>query len=285
MKRFGHYALLALWILLAAAEPSGAVSCKTKCDKKCRVRGPFGTSWTDPGCLVDCEVKKKAACAIKRDVPSLPGSPSEVPEVLNRVTRASCAVEFETVAQSVILDCGRFRAPNRSAEVADRAMEMLIELGVVSSLDARNVSVRFCDLRGSVAGVVPDRNTIILDLSYDPTAAEYDSTNLGMVGLGALLAHEMVHVDQYRRLGTDEFKCQYVERYKQCWGCQDDRHSLEGEGYAREEAVFRSLENRLRYSSCHPWSGGVCERPGSYFGEPCQCYDQWGRAHPGLIAW
>ena len=45
----------------------------------------------------------------------------------------------------------------------------------------------------------------------------------------------MVHVRQYRRMGTDKFKCEYSRAFVGNAGNQDNRHILEREAYAVEQ--------------------------------------------------
>ena len=135
--------------------------------------------------------------------------------------------------------------------------------------------------------MVPDRNVIYLDHSFDPTSQSYESRNRGFVGLGAILIHEMEHVRQYRGLGTDEFKCEYVQKFKQCLGCQDRNHSLEREAYQRQSYAWRILDRELRNNFCAPFSlDGTCPLPsGSHrSGEPCSCWYN-GQRYNGLVGW
>lgn len=277
--------LLAVVMLVWSASPTEATGCKTDCNRHCRVQLPFGGSAIEPACKADCEIKKAAACAAQRDVPDLPGSPSEVPGDLNRVNLAACAAEFEHIAKAVIVDCGRFRTPGMDREILDWTRRVLVNHGVLRREDLQNVEIRFCDLRGDTAGIVPNRNLIFLDDSYHPLRRDYDLRHRGLVGLGALLSHEMVHIAQYRREGTDAFKCRYAEEFKRTGGRQDRAHALEREAYDEEDQVYEYLEQRLRDQTCNSFGGLSCYVPGGYMGDPCYCPDGFGGEQKGLIGW
>lgn len=273
--------------LLSSSTGFAAIKCHTNCERKCRIRLPWGGHISEPGCRFDCEAKKRVACAAgpKVSVQEPPGSPSTLPDIVDRASLAVCANKFETITRSLILSCSGFRAPNHDQEVIARARGELIRFGFAEASEFNGVSIKFCQLTGSTAGVVPDRNVILLDHSFNPFSRSYDPDNLGMVGLGALLDHEMVHVRQYRKLGTDEFKCSYVEHFERCAGCQDKRHPFELTAYNEQEHVADVLEVKLRSSSCNTFDGRSCDTSDSYYGEPCSCYDARGREYPGLIAW
>jgi hypothetical protein len=62
----------------------------------------------------------------------------------------------------------------------------------------------------------------------------------------------MIHVRQYRRLGTNEFKCQYVRDLLNCGGCQDSGNPLEAQAYAFQDSVTARLNAYLRKGVWHP---------------------------------
>ena len=61
--------------------------------------------------------------------------------------------------------------------------------------------------------------------------------------IAALLAHEMKHVQQYRILTTDRFKCDYARHMVECGMCQDRRHPMEREAYEFQDAIKARLDN------------------------------------------
>ena len=46
----------------------------------------------------------------------------------------------------------------------------------------------------------------------------------------------MKHIEQYRRLGTDSFKCNYSKQFVQCRGCFDERNVYEREALEWQKA-------------------------------------------------
>jgi hypothetical protein len=171
--------------------------------------------------------------------------------------------------------------------MADWALWALVQLGLIERSELENVQIRWCDLQGDTIGIVPDRNLIYLDHSYNPTSSQYDPQNQGLVGLGALLVHEMEHVRQYRRMGTDAFKCEYAETFKGCLGCQDKRHRLERPAFERQEVAIGVLSRELRSEFCGPFAvEETCSLPSGskFWGEPCSC--RFGAIrHQGLVGW
>lgn len=61
------------------------------------------------------------------------------------------------------------------------------------------------------------------------------------IRVASTLAHEMVHIQQFRRMGSGNFKCTYAQQYIECAGCQNERHPLEREALQFEAFAIRRL--------------------------------------------
>lgn len=292
---FGSRSLLiSFLVLLAFAWPSGAADCNTNCRKSCEVtiRAPAPT-WDnplrtrrekirDPQCEGVCESWKAANCGkVRIPTPPLPPRPL-IPDPYE----LACASQFDRVAQFVIGTCGPTVPRRERDQLLAFVKREITAAGLLDEHEFNNVTIRWCHLAGSTGGIVPDRNLIYLDHVHDPTSSHYDPDLRGAIGLGATLVHEMEHVRQYRKLGTDGFKCEYSENYKSCWGCQDNGHYLERDAYARGDHARRVLMRTLRSQECNPFSGAPsCFPFGDHFmGEPCSCIVA-GRQERGLIGW
>jgi hypothetical protein len=144
--------------------------------------------------------------------------------------------------------------------------------------------------------MAPDRGRIYLDTSRKGDALE---------DIAVLLAHEMAHIIQYRRMGTDNFKCEYSRKYVECGGCQDNGHALEREAYAFENEVAQRLSYNSqtqyqqqfqnptqKYPQMSPTGipvrfcqtqMGTCSIPPAMvpMGSSCYCNTQYGQQIPG----
>lgn len=145
--------------------------------------------------------------------------------------RDICAAPFQAMTNAVILTCSNYDGRLVNQHLIENAKNTLISSGMFARKEFDGIQIRWCPLRGA-SGMVPDRGRIYLDTfinTEDPIA------------IAALLAHEMAHVRQYRRLTTDRFKCLYSKQYVDCRGCQDRNHPLEREAYDFEGTVYQRL--------------------------------------------
>jgi hypothetical protein len=248
MRYFLGLAALAMLCSVASAE-----DCNTSCGDQCRVKIPppktcvlgqciqvgGGVSYIDPNCNSKCETFKKAACIIGRPLPTIPLTPREVVEKIGTTT---CTLPFHVTTQAISSTCGFSRRPT-GAEVSliEQAKSILITGGFFGPDEFNGVSVYWCDLPLETAGIVPDRDLVYLHSSLRTLSPAF---------LAPLLAHEMTHVRQYRKLGSDMFKCDYVRQYAECLtnnvgqgvNCQDrNHHSMEHEAYEFQDYVGQQI--------------------------------------------
>jgi hypothetical protein len=228
--------MLLLGLLLIAFCPSLAatidtINGNTDCNERCPLKwikiGFLKTSYRDPTCKGQCEIAKKAARTTGVQIPATKGIVADVERSLTQ----SCAVAFDLITKPVLLTGP---VGNTNAEAAHfRDLENdLIQAGLFNAADFDHVIVRFRALKPGIAGTTPDRDQIFLAESLrDQSDYEQAST----------LAHEMIHIDQYRRSGTDSFKCNYAKHFVQCSGCQDRGHELEREAYEFEDRARQVL--------------------------------------------
>jgi len=207
----------------------GQVRCDTDCNARCPTRwvkaGPFKTKYRDPTCKAFCEAEKPPSCIIGVPIPA----PRGILEEAQKRLEQSCAAGFEVVTKAVILSCPPM-VTQQEANLFEGLKRDLVSAGVVGANAFQNVSFKFCRLNGA-DGMAPDRNVVYIHdgLRSAPT---YE--------LAVTLAHEMKHIEQYRQLGTDAFKCNYTKQFIKCDRCQDRKHELEREAY--------EFEDRARYA-------------------------------------
>jgi hypothetical protein len=149
----------------------------------------------------------------------------------------ACIAPFQGITNWTMARCGATYEGHR--QPLDAAVQLLINQQIVPASEFSGVSIRWCSLSGA-HGMAPDRGVILIDMVY---------RNESIVNLAILIAHEMTHIMQYRRMGTDSFKCEYSRRYVDCQGCQDRRHPLEREAYEFEDRTQNILISRVPGSS------------------------------------
>jgi hypothetical protein len=263
-----------------------AESCDTDCHRQCRIRTDFPPiEFIEPTCHAKCEVAKKAACATGTSLPTIPLTPREQVETYG--TQA-CSAPFQAITGVVIAQCSNWDGRTENQHLIANAINQLQSVGILSPGELNGVQVRWCPLSGA-HGMAPDRGRIYLDTSLQGNAYATAST----------LAHEITHIRQYRRMGTDRFKCDYSRQYAECGGCQDRRNSFEREAYDCEA----SIQGRLSQFTPHqlpqqqpmqlPQTGipvrycqtqlGTCQIPPAMvpMGTQCFCNAQNGQQIPG----
>ena len=142
-----------------------------------------------------------------------------------------CVDAFELIVLATTIRChagtAATPAPTRLVEARDK----LIRGGFYQAADFDGIDVRWCPLTNAL-GFTRDAQYILLD----------SGLALGSADLVAeVLAHEMVHARQFRERGADGFRCDYVNAFIACAGCQDRGHKLEAEAYALQDKVRAQL--------------------------------------------
>ena len=150
-------------------------------------------------------------------------------ELSERLLRTGCAFPFQVTLHSITSVCG-FSAMNQwDVLKIGSARYALTRYRLASDEDFNGVAIYFCK-NTSRKCVVPDRDTIFLHSSLK----DVDEKTLGKY-----LAHEIMHVRQYRREGTDKFKCDYTRSMGSCLASNLNRGvaNLVRDGYCQNSAT------------------------------------------------
>ncbi len=199
-----------------------AESCNTDCHRQCRIRTDFPPiDFIEPTCHAKCEVAKKLACATPLTIPGIPVTPREQ---IEKYGDRACARAFQVITGIVFGRCSNWDGRRDDQHLILQATKTLQSAGVIQANELNGVQVRWCPLQGA-DGMAPDRGRIYLHVGLKGNLFDTAST----------LAHEIVHLRQYRNTGTDRFKCEYSREYTGCGGCQDRRNPFEREAYNFQE--------------------------------------------------
>jgi hypothetical protein len=203
--------------------------CSYDCHDRCGVKIGF-VRFVEPACHVKCEAEKKVCEATGIHVPNVPLTPVEISKTAGTQT---CISLYQAITKTLMARCSNWDGRTTDRDIIQRAKQLVISTGLIRSSEFDPVDIRWCPLPSGTAGITPDRNVIYLNqsLKFDPLPV-----------VAATLAHEMTHVRQYGRMGTDDFKCAYSRKFAECGGCQDRRHPLEQEAYDFESRA-RSVLN------------------------------------------
>ena len=209
-------------LILMFSSFAWATDCDTDCHDRCR-QCLLGACVVEPTCHLQCEVEKKAACAINTPIPHIP-SPSEIPNNL----ATSCAAPFEQFVHATIAYCANWGGRADDLYLIGEARDALVDAGYFDIGEFDGVDIRWCPINGS--GMVPERNRVLLhpDLKSNP------------LDLAATLGHEMIHIRQYRHWGPDDFKCRYSGELISGKG-QGRANYIEREAYEFEDEIRSAL--------------------------------------------
>lgn len=122
-----------------------------------------------------------------------------------------------------------------SPKLTDTAIARLVETGLFERAEFAGVRIRFCSTRRA-RGFAPDQRSIFLALHIAKDPFE----------VAALIAHEMVHIRQYRRIGDEEMRCAYAKASFSCNDCSSATHALEAPAYAMERRAREKLRAQAR---------------------------------------
>jgi hypothetical protein len=171
-------------------------------------------------------------CLLLSSVPRpCPAADAEPPR---EIFGLRCAAPFEHIARAVSAHCAGYRPTDREEALIDEARRFLVAGGYFRAEELAGVDVLWCPLSPLAHGLTPDGHTVYLS-----TERENDS----LVAVAALLAHELTHIRQFRRMGAERFGCDYSLKFLACGGCQDERHPLEREAYDLQKKIL--TENGL----------------------------------------
>lgn len=142
-----------------------------------------------------------------------------------------CEDAFDLIAMTVMLRCAAWTAPPAAETRLAAVRSRLLAAGLAQRQEFEGLRIAFCPLLQGT-GMLPD-----------PAHLYLDDGLLGMStdGLAEILAHELQHRMQFASFGSRGFKCGYVRAMSACGGCQDRRHPLEAEAYARQDLARARL--------------------------------------------
>lgn len=209
-------------------------------------------------------------------VPRIP--PENIMKWGKRILESSCADGFRIVNNLIKGHNGYFTGAY--TDVLDQATYILVHSGLFKSDEFVNVTIRWGRLLWA-DGHAPDRNYVVIHEKYRDRKRLPEATSQ--------LAHEMVHVRQYRYLGSDRFKCEYSRRWVR--NLENESNSLEREAYnfQRHEANPRiaafigqgGVDQTIKPAPIEPGNLYVCVTPGVTCwyrspsllssGSPCSC--------------
>lgn len=225
---------------------------------------------------------------IKNNNPGYKNLEENVTEAVKRPFTLACTLPYQTITNAVIARCSNWNNRLDDQHIIQQAKQTLINSNVFTENDFSGVQIRWCPLLGA-HGMAPDRGKIYLDVSGKNDTPEK---------IAALLAHEMKHIQQYRRLGTDNFKCTYSDRYVGCGFCQDRRHSLEREAYDFEDNIYNRLVSNNQPSftrlnttytqprlsnKCGTYAGMCIINQTAVVGTSCFCGSMYGPVYGNLV--
>lgn len=114
---------------------------------------------------------------------------------------------------------------------------LLLRTGYFRPAEFGGVRIAWCGLPWGIYGTAANAGQVYLNSATHGLARHHAA---------ALLAHEMVHVRQYRRLGEAGFRAAYGTAKARCGCCRGAGHWMEREAFAVEAAVRRALGGRRR---------------------------------------
>ncbi|MBO6718845.1 MAG: hypothetical protein JJ913_12880 [Rhizobiaceae bacterium] len=212
---------------------ANAISCDEDCHRRCRVCA-FGVCVVEPSCHLNCEAAKKAACAAQTPLPiPLPPGPGDIADPAMLLCRDTYLPAYQAFTHSVIAFCANWEGRASDLDLIEWATEYLVELNLFDWAEFDGVNMRWCPLNGT--GMVPAANRILLNPNLKSNPYE----------VAATLAHEMIHVRQFRRWPNDEFECRYGEQLVKGHG-QGRANAIEDEAYAFEDEVRELIYNPRR---------------------------------------
>lgn len=182
---------------------------------------------------------------------------------------ASCRTASDIVSaykDSVEVNCANDPVRLDKRDLIDAAITILDQSGIVSQNEFDGVEIRFCgvletvtvgDLLFGLDGALADlgiRISIGLEVKLDSAAGFVanagklllapSTRDLQPKEMSRLLAHEIVHIKQYRNLGLGTFRCEYLQNLVQ-WGFGSsnpgNKHLLENPAYAAGKRAAQDL--------------------------------------------
>jgi hypothetical protein len=171
-------------------------------------------------------------------------------------TPSTCGAVFDAITQPIIAACSNNPRRLEGQETIAEAKALLINSGLFSRREFEGVQIRFCPAQTGY-GITPESGRIYLhpDNYYEPGRPMTQRAQLA-----SLLGHEMIHIRQYRKLGSHKaFACEYSLAYitaalrcgVEC--AQGPDNVLEREAYDWQT----NNNGRLAATDSEPWQPGV----------------------------
>jgi len=165
--------------------------------------------------------------------------------------KAACkamAATIEIVTAPIEAVCANDPDRMEGREVLEEAKGLLVTLGAFAENEFDGVQIRFCSAMNWGSGLTPSPSKILLHTTYIDEDVET---------VALILAHEMVHIRQYRAWGTEGFQCRYGVEVANGhgWG---PGNAVEDEAYdfvdilASGEETVRNTYCRVLYRDADP---------------------------------
>jgi hypothetical protein len=146
-----------------------------------------------------------------------------------------CKRPFEEYAQIVVAACANWSGRADDPDIIEAAKAVLTRAGVLSAADFDGVDISWCPLGAGAWGMTPAKDHILLNpiLKSD------------MALLARNLGHEMFHISQYRRWGSDEFQCRYSKELLRTRSTGRD-NAVEAGAYAFADHIGPAIDRVLK---------------------------------------
>lgn len=226
-----------LWLSLGAA---WAITCNEDCHRRCR-KCVFGACVVEPTCHLQCEAAKKAACAVRTTIPDivLPPRPEDIADPRRLICHSSFLPAYETFVHGTAAYCANWEGRSNNMHLIQDAVALLQQAGLFGPAEFQGVDIRWCPLNAN--GMVPTAGKVLLN-----PRLQGDRLNLAVT-----LAHEMIHIRQFRRWPSGEFQCRYGEQLVQGRG-QGPSNNVEREAYNFENPARDALLRVLNAATPGP---------------------------------
>lgn len=223
-------AVFSLVVSVVGVTDTYATTCSEDCHARCRkcVKYDLGLikdekCIIEPSCHLSCEAEKKLACSLATPVPAVPRLPSDPLDIPKQLEQ-TCKAPFEAITHSTIAYCANWGGRADDLHLVEDAKQHLVRLGFAQHNEFAGIDIRWCPIHGS--GMAPERGRILL----------HPNLKNNQRALVKTLGHELVHMRQYARWGSDSFKCRYSQEMGR-GHAQDRRNYVEREAYEYEDRI------------------------------------------------
>ena len=148
--------------------------------------------------------------------------------------KQDCVAIFDFLVLLAAPGCDQNNSTQTRPNKIDAGINLLVTEGFVTTGAFDAIETHFCPLTNGL-GLTPSATSIYLD---DGLAQASDDT------VAEVLYNEVQHIRQIREMGSQTFKCAYIESLIACNGCTDHGHTLEALAYAAQARVRDALLNR-----------------------------------------